>query len=144
MSVSFMEKQRLPLIKAIPFKDWNYVQPCLPLNSKTPFCSICLHLLILLLCTQIAESCSDISTMKTDVFMYMIYIPAGEIGHCAWLEGPSILKKGRSEELREAPYELVDPNKDREVRPLLISSKKTSDEQLESFGVHRFERFSTW
>lgn len=71
-------------------------------------------------------------------------IPAGEIGHSAWLQGPSILKKGRSEELREAPYELVDPDEDREVRPLVISSKKTSPEQHTSFGVHRFERFSTW
>lgn len=71
-------------------------------------------------------------------------IPAGEIGHSAWLRGPSILKKGRSEELREAPYELVDPDEDREVRPLVISSKKTSAEQHTSFGVHRFERFSTW
>lgn len=71
-------------------------------------------------------------------------IPPGEIGHSAWLQGPSILKKGRSEELREAPYELVDPDEDREVRPLVISSKKTSAEQHTSFGVHRFERFSTW
>lgn len=54
------------------------------------------------------------------------------------------MKKGRSEVLREAPYELVDPDEDREVRPLVISSKKTSAEQHTSFGVHRFERFSTW
>lgn len=30
------------------------------------------------------------------------------------------------------------------MRPLVISSKKTSAEQHTSFGVHRFERFSTW
>lgn len=52
-------------------------------------------------------------------------IPAGNIGHSAWLQGQSILKNEGSEELKEAPYKLVDQDENREVRPLVVSLKKT-------------------
>lgn len=54
------------------------------------------------------------------------------------------MKNEHKEELRETPYELVDRDEDRGLRPLDVSSKKTSAEQRTSFDVHRFEIFSTW
>lgn len=54
------------------------------------------------------------------------------------------MKNEGSEELREAPYESIDPNKDNEVRPLVVSFKTISAEQNILFGVHRFEICSAW
>ncbi|XP_061176110.1 uncharacterized protein LOC133185066 [Saccostrea echinata] len=71
-------------------------------------------------------------------------IPANEIEQSAWIQGPSILRSEHPLEHRETSYELIDPEEDKEVRPVVIVTKKTSAIQETVLVVHRFERFSTW
>lgn len=58
-----------------------------------------------------ADQCNYVSSEDNPADIGTRSIPAGEIRHSAWLPGPSILKNGHSDELREALYEPVDPDK---------------------------------
>ncbi|XP_061190337.1 uncharacterized protein LOC133198227 [Saccostrea echinata] len=71
-------------------------------------------------------------------------IPANEIEQSAWIQGPSILRSEHPLEHRKTSYELIDPEEDKEVRPVVIVTKKSSAIQETVLGIHRFERFSTW
>ncbi|XP_062594008.1 uncharacterized protein LOC134255490 [Saccostrea cucullata] len=70
-------------------------------------------------------------------------IPANEIEQSAWIQGPSVLRSEHPLDHRETSYELLDPEEDKEVRPVIVT-KMTSASQETVIGVHRFERFSTW
>ncbi|XP_041366820.1 uncharacterized protein LOC121381553 [Gigantopelta aegis] len=58
---------------------------------------------------------------------------------CDWLNGPShLLRIGKT---GEKTYPLLEPESDKDVRPLVIPLATTVKE---TFGLHRFERFSSW
>jgi hypothetical protein len=64
-------------------------------------------------------------------------IVASQLLNSTWLRGPTFLSDSTKTEY--PPFELVEPDQDKELRKdTAVCCKKLS------FGVHRFERFSSW
>nr|XP_054598158.1 uncharacterized protein LOC129163741 [Nothobranchius furzeri] len=70
-------------------------------------------------------------------------VPANLLGETNWLSGPSILKNDKEVALTQTePFELVEPDDDVDVRPLITTFSTMTSKTL--LGSHRFERFSSW
>ncbi|XP_026147341.1 uncharacterized protein LOC113121247 [Carassius auratus] len=71
------------------------------------------------------------------------FIPAAILPQTNWFYGPGFLHHPI---LRETPenesFELVEPEKDQDIRPHVVTFATQTTEQ--SLGSHRFERFSEW
>lgn len=69
-------------------------------------------------------------------------VPASLLGQTNWVSGPSWLKRSDEATLTQSEsFELIDPESDADVRPLIATfTTKTSEAQLSS---HRFSRRTT-
>ena len=65
----------------------------------------------------------------------------GDLMSSQWLSGPAFLGKSSSQEFLPS-FDLVEPDQDAEVRPL-VTAKKTQT-MVRSLGLSRFARFGTW
>ncbi|XP_075438936.1 uncharacterized protein LOC142481354 [Ascaphus truei] len=72
-------------------------------------------------------------------------VPASQLQNTSWLTGPTFL--AQPAETLPTPvddFELVDPEKDTEIRPPQVSVVLTNVSHKNAFGSHRFQRFSKW
>lgn len=70
-------------------------------------------------------------------------VPAAPLGETNWVSGPSLLKKNDGVTLiQPESFELVDPDTDADVRPLIATFATKASETL--LASHRFKRFSGW
>lgn len=67
-------------------------------------------------------------------------VPACRLTETNWLTGPSFLQHPATTPVKEAPYNLIDPDTGVEVRAH-VTTCLNPDSDL---GSHRFERFSSW
>ena len=67
-------------------------------------------------------------------------IAASDLKESVWLKGPSFLSQNAQSE--NVPYPLMDPESDKEVRPLVTTRKTIA--KVSHFGTDRFTKFSTW
>ncbi len=71
------------------------------------------------------------------------FIPATTLPHTNWYSGPEFLQQPFLGEMaKDEPFELVEPEKDQEIRPQVTTLVTNVTEQ--SLGSHRFEHFSEW
>ncbi|XP_071368507.1 uncharacterized protein [Centroberyx affinis] len=70
-------------------------------------------------------------------------VPAALLKDTNWFSGPAILRKhDRNAPSQPESFEIVEPDSDAEVRPLIATFATKASEM--SLGSHRFKRFSSW
>ena len=89
--------------------------------------------------TSKSEQWSYVSTNSNPADQATRSLHASLMTSCDWLTGPSQLM--RIEEAGEQTYPLSKPENDKDVRPLVTPLVTTVKE---TFGLDRFERFSSW
>ncbi|GAA6084831.1 uncharacterized protein LOC113098256, partial [Tachysurus ichikawai] len=71
------------------------------------------------------------------------FIPAAVLPYTNWFSGPEFLHQPILRDTFEnESFELVEPEKDRDIRPQVVTLTTKTTEQ--SLGSHRFECFSEW
>ncbi len=71
------------------------------------------------------------------------FMPANTLPHTNWFSGPEFLQQPfLGETTKDESFELIEPEKDQEIRPQVATLVTNVTEQ--SLGSHRFERFSEW
>ncbi|KAK3103582.1 hypothetical protein FSP39_020334 [Pinctada imbricata] len=67
-----------------------------------------------------------------------------DLSQSSWINGPKWLQEQPThQEHEKAPFPLIDPETDKELRPEIVAHK-TSIEIPAKLGTHRYERFSAW
>ena len=69
-------------------------------------------------------------------------LPASQLTSTSWFTGPAFLRKPTQIHEKQDPYELVDPDSDVDIRPVVRSF--ITQTEMRQLTPRRFERFSTW
>lgn len=92
--------------------------------------------------TSRPEQWSYVSTERNPADSGTRCLNAAELQNSTWLLSPSNLHRGPSDDISDDRYPLVDPEEDKEFRPI-VKSMKSRSHVSSLLSSERFERFSS-